>query len=71
MAQMQQTMLTMQANIVQLQNPQNQPPPNANLPIDPQFDPLNGPPVDPLPPANPPPHIVLPQNLPDPMQDKL
>ena len=71
MAQMQQTMLTVQNNIVQLQNQQNQPPPNVNLPIDPQFDPLNDPPVDPLPPANPHPNIVLPQNQPNPMQDKL
>ena len=71
MAQMQQTMLTMQTNITQLQTQQNQPIPNAALPVDPQLDPLNNPPVNPLSHINPLPNAVLPPNQPDPMQDKL
>ena len=68
MTQMQQTMLTMQTNITQLQTQQHQPIPN---PVDPQLDPLNGPPVNPIPQINPLPNAILPQNQPDPMQDKL
>ena len=40
-------------------------------PIDPQLDPLNGPPVNPIPQINPLPNAILPQNQSDPMQDKL
>ena len=61
-------MLTMQTNITQLQTQQHQTIPN---PIEPQLDPLNVPPVNPLPQINPLPNAILPQNQPDPMQDKL
>ena len=72
MTQMQQTMLTMQTNITQLQTQQNQPIPNPALPNDPQHlqpDPLNGPLVNLLPQINLLPNAILPQNQPDPMQD--
>ena len=75
MTQMQQTMLTMQTNITQLQTQQqNQPIQNPALPNDPQHlqpDPLNGPPANPIPQVNPFPNAILPQNQPNPMQDKL
>ena len=69
MTQMQQTMVTMQTNISQLQTQQNLPIPNVAMPVDPLNNPLNNPPVNPLPHINLP--AVLLPNQPDPMQDKL
>ena len=75
MTQIQQTMLTMQTNITQLQTQQqNQSIQNPALLNDPQHEQpvlLNGPPVNRLSQINPLPNAILPQNQPDPMQDKL